>query len=63
MKVDQPAIYYGEKIPGYRIVATKVKEFDYPKGNQNVYTSYGEKGASPWTASGKRSCLPGPSPT
>jgi uncharacterized membrane protein (UPF0182 family) len=44
MKLDQPAIYYGEKTPGYRIVATKVKEFDYPQGNQNVYTSYQGKG-------------------
>ncbi|MEJ2168059.1 MAG: UPF0182 family protein [Desulfobacterales bacterium] len=44
MTVDQPAIYYGEKTPGYRIVATNVKEFDYPQGNQNVYTSYQGKG-------------------
>ena len=27
-------------MPGYRIVATGIKEFDYPKGNDNVYTSY-----------------------
>ena len=47
LKVDQPAIYYGEKMPGYRIVATKVKEFDYPKGNENVYTSYNGKGGVP----------------
>jgi len=40
LKVDQPAIYYGEDAPGYRIVNTQVKEFDYPKGNDNVYTSY-----------------------
>jgi uncharacterized membrane protein (UPF0182 family) len=45
--VDQPAIYYGEKTPGYRIVATQVKEFDYPKGNDNVYTSYSGKGGIP----------------
>jgi uncharacterized membrane protein (UPF0182 family) len=47
LKVDQPAVYYGEKMPGYRIVATKVKEFDYPKGNENVYTSYTGKGGVP----------------
>jgi uncharacterized membrane protein (UPF0182 family) len=47
LKVDQPAIYYGENMPGYRIVATKVKEFDYPKGNENVYTSYNGKGGVP----------------
>jgi uncharacterized membrane protein (UPF0182 family) len=29
---------------GYRIVTTDIKEFDYPKGNDNVYTSYAGKG-------------------
>jgi uncharacterized membrane protein (UPF0182 family) len=47
MTITQPAIYYGEKTPGYRIVATKIKEFDYPKGDQNVYTSYQGKGGIP----------------
>jgi uncharacterized membrane protein (UPF0182 family) len=54
MTVDEPAIYYGEKTPGYRIVATKVKEFDYPKGNQNVYTSYHGKGGIPLDGFWKR---------
>jgi len=54
LKVDQPAIYYGENIPGYRIVATKVKEFDYPQGNQNVYTSYQGKGGIPLDSLWKR---------
>ncbi|MGA2212401.1 MAG: UPF0182 family protein [Bryobacteraceae bacterium] len=44
LTVKQPAIYFGESMPGYRIVATSVKEFDYPKGNQNVYTSYAGTG-------------------
>ena len=44
LDVNQPAVYYGEKMPGYRIVTTKIKEFDYPKGNENVYTSYSGKG-------------------
>src|ERR1035438_8620403 len=39
LNIKQPAIYFGESMPGYRIVATSVKELDYPKGNQNVYTS------------------------
>jgi uncharacterized membrane protein (UPF0182 family) len=47
LTVNQPAIYYGEESPGYRIVATNVKEFDYPKGNQNVYTHYQGKGGIP----------------
>jgi uncharacterized membrane protein (UPF0182 family) len=44
LNITQPAIYYGESMPGYRIVGTGVKEFDYPKGNDNVYTSYSGKG-------------------
>lgn len=44
LSVDQPAIFYGEKAPGYRIVDSEVKEFDYPKGNDNVYTHYDGKG-------------------
>ncbi len=63
LKITQPAIYYGGFMPGYRIVATGIKEFDYPKGNDNVYTSYSGKGASRWTAPGRSSCLPGPRKT
>jgi uncharacterized membrane protein (UPF0182 family) len=45
--ITQPAIYYGETMPGSRIVATGTKEFDYPKGNDNVYTSYAGTGGIP----------------
>ena len=44
LTVDRPAIYYGENMSGYRIVATGVKELDYPKGNENVYADYRGKG-------------------
>jgi len=54
LNVTQPAIYYGEDMPGSRIVATGVKEFDYPQGNQNVYTSYQGKGGIPIDSLGKR---------
>jgi uncharacterized membrane protein (UPF0182 family) len=47
LNISQPSIYYGESMPGYRIVATGIKEFDYPKGNDNVYTSYSGKGGIP----------------
>ena len=47
LTITQPAIYYGQSMPGYRIVATGIKEFDYPKGNDNVYTSYNGKGGIP----------------
>jgi hypothetical protein len=54
LTVKQPSIYYGESMAGYRIVATSVKEFDYPKGNQNVYTSYTGTGGIPLDSLWKR---------
>ena len=54
LTINQPSIYYGESMPGYRIVATGVKEFDYPKGNQNVYTSYSGTGGIPLDSLWKR---------
>jgi len=54
LNIKQPSIYYGESMPGYRIVATGVKELDYPKGNQNVYTSYQGTGGIPLDSLWKR---------
>jgi hypothetical protein len=54
LPINQPSIYYGESMPGYRIVATGAKEFDYPKGNQNVYTSYEGTGGIPLDSLWKR---------
>ena len=54
LQVEQPAVYYGENAPGYMIVDTEVKEFDYPKGNDNVYTSYQGKGGIPLDTAWKR---------
>ncbi|HEV3363560.1 MAG TPA: UPF0182 family protein [Acidimicrobiia bacterium] len=46
IKVDQPAIYFGENLPGYAFVKTKVKEFDYPRQSVegDATTTYGGKG-------------------
>ncbi len=54
LKITEPGIYYGEATPGYRIVDTGIKEFDYPKGNQNVYTSYAGTGGIPLDSVWKR---------
>ncbi len=54
LTVDRPAVYYGEKMAGYRIVTTKIKEFDYPKGNENVYTAYQGTGGIPLDSFWKR---------
>jgi len=47
LKVDRPELYYGEKADEYVLVRTKTKEFDYPKGDKNVYTVYQGTGGVP----------------
>ncbi len=47
LAITQPAVYYGDSQSGYRIVGTGTKEFDYPQGNDNVYTSYAGTGGIP----------------
>ena len=54
MNISQPDIYFGEVAPGYKIVSTGIKEFDYPKGNENVYASYQGKGGIPLDSIWKR---------
>jgi uncharacterized membrane protein (UPF0182 family) len=54
LTIKQPGIYYGDMTPGYRIVDTGVKEFDYPKGSENVYTSYHGTGGIPLDSFWKR---------
>jgi len=43
IKVSRPEIYYGKLSNRYVIVNTKSKEFDYPSGEQNVFTEYAGK--------------------
>jgi uncharacterized protein len=40
LTISRPEIYYGTEMTSYQIVPTGEKEFDYPEGDQNVYTSY-----------------------
>ncbi len=40
VKVTRPEIYYGQKTDTDVYVRTKQKEFDYPQGEANSYTSY-----------------------
>jgi uncharacterized protein len=44
LDVTQPAIYFGEKLPGYAFVDTSQKEFDYPREPTDATTSYAGKG-------------------
>jgi len=47
LTITRPEIYYGEITKGYVIVKTKAKEFDYPKGDENVYSTYAGNGGIP----------------
>ncbi len=38
--ITEPRIYFGEGTSGYVIVRGSTPEFDYPKGKDNVYTTY-----------------------
>jgi uncharacterized membrane protein (UPF0182 family) len=42
--IGAPRIYYGEITNTYVMTATKVQEFDYPSGDENVYNTYDGKG-------------------
>ena len=40
LKVTQPAIYFGELTNDYALAPSDTREFDYPQGSQDVFTSY-----------------------
>ncbi|MEW6189510.1 MAG: UPF0182 family protein [Actinomycetota bacterium] len=47
LKIIRPGIYYGEVANEYVIVKTKEREFDYPKGDKNKWTTYKGRGGVP----------------
>ena len=47
LKVTRPEIYFGQKTTTDVYVRTKQKEFDFPQGETNSYTSYEGKGGIP----------------
>jgi uncharacterized protein len=44
LRIDRPELYFGEETRNYVVVGGGSKEFDYPKGQENVYTTYAGKG-------------------
>ncbi|MFH1294959.1 MAG: UPF0182 family protein, partial [Candidatus Aenigmatarchaeota archaeon] len=40
LPVERPEIYFGEKSSEYALVNTDTKEFDYPSGDQNIFSTY-----------------------
>ncbi|MGH9372366.1 MAG: UPF0182 family protein, partial [Vicinamibacterales bacterium] len=47
LKVTQPAIYFGELPNDHVFVKTRTEEFDFPRGEDNVFTTYGGDGGVP----------------
>ena len=45
--IGNPALYYGEHMPGYVIAPSGIRELDYPSGDDNVYASYRGGGGVP----------------
>ena len=39
--IGKPSLYFGALVSPYALAPTKVQEFDYPQGDENLYTHYG----------------------
>lgn len=50
--IDRPRVYYGEMTKNYVMTPTRVRELDFPSGEDNVYNTYSGSGGinigSPW---------------
>ncbi|MBI1986858.1 MAG: UPF0182 family protein [Nitrospinae bacterium] len=51
LKVERPELYYGELTDPYVFLRTRSKEFDYPAGEENVYSQYQGRGGVPLSSS------------
>ncbi|MGH9201373.1 MAG: UPF0182 family protein, partial [Vicinamibacterales bacterium] len=53
LEVTQPSVYFGELVNDYVVVRTRAQEFHYPKGDDNVFSTYDGTGGVPldsfWT--------------
>lgn len=52
--IGRPRIYYGELTNNYVMTSTRVKELDYPSGDDNVYSTYGGRGGISLDAAWRR---------
>lgn len=57
IKVTRPEIYYGQETTTDVYVKTKQKEFDFPQGETNTYTSYEGSGGIPLGSGARRMLL------
>lgn len=54
LKVERPQIYYGESTVSHVIANTQEPEFDYPRGEENVYVKYPGQGGVKWSSFWRR---------
>ena len=54
LKITEPAIYYGEMSNDHVFVKTKTEEFDYPRGEDNVFAAYRGEGGVPLSSLWRR---------
>src|SRR3989442_668682 len=47
LRVTRPELYFGELTDSWVFARTHQREFDYPSGDENIYTSYSGKGGGP----------------
>jgi uncharacterized membrane protein (UPF0182 family) len=47
LKIDEPSIYYGQLSNDHVFVKTGAREFHYPRGEDNVYSTYEGSGGVP----------------
>ncbi|HVF11000.1 MAG TPA: UPF0182 family protein, partial [Abditibacteriaceae bacterium] len=57
IKLTRPEIYFGQKTDTHVYVKTKQKEFDFPQGESNAYTTYEGTGGIPLGGFMRRSLL------
>jgi uncharacterized protein len=54
LKIQQPALYYGEETDHYIFTGATTDEFDYPRGDDNAFTRYNGQGGVPISSIGRR---------
>ncbi len=57
LRITRPQIYYGEMTDSYAIVGTRRREFDYPLGDENIFTDYQGAGGVPISSLPRRAAL------
>jgi uncharacterized membrane protein (UPF0182 family) len=59
LRITRPQLYFSELGTDYVFVKTRAKEFDYPAGDQNVYTAYQGQGGIPLSSVWRKALFAG----